>query len=250
MGITMARSPLIAGEALETAHWIRWADSDYLAARLLLMNGAIPQGAALANTAIEKYLKAISVVAGLKVPRTHDVLDLYKTLLKTEPTTLDLNNEFLKVLRKAYLLRYPDELEDGFNISMNAIKILAQTDRSVHEITRRFVLLKKDKRLPMVLEQAVKDKESSFLMGNVAVFPENTAELFKQRSKSFDLRKHRGTTLEAVYVSEYSVDDLKFDVQGFKRLSDRKFELGHPPVVASQPQTTDFNPTLVKPHQA
>ena len=49
----------LGGQAETTLRWIRWADADYLGARLLLLQGLLVQGAALANTALEKYLKAV-----------------------------------------------------------------------------------------------------------------------------------------------------------------------------------------------
>ncbi|HUX65780.1 MAG TPA: hypothetical protein VMV42_01405 [archaeon] len=39
--------------------WLSWADNDYIAARLLLRRRLLSQGAALANTALEKYFKAL-----------------------------------------------------------------------------------------------------------------------------------------------------------------------------------------------
>ncbi|HEY1757857.1 MAG TPA: hypothetical protein VGG72_20980 [Bryobacteraceae bacterium] len=45
--------------ALEVVQWLNWADQDYLAARSLLARAFLLQGAILANTAIEKYIKAV-----------------------------------------------------------------------------------------------------------------------------------------------------------------------------------------------
>ena len=46
-------------DAEKTLMWLRWADTDYLAARLTLPAGLLVQGAALSDTAIEKYLKSL-----------------------------------------------------------------------------------------------------------------------------------------------------------------------------------------------
>jgi HEPN domain-containing protein len=58
--------------------WLGWADKDYVAARRLLLNAYLPQGAALGNTALEKYLKTLLMILGKKVPRSHDVVALLR----------------------------------------------------------------------------------------------------------------------------------------------------------------------------
>jgi HEPN domain-containing protein len=98
-----------------TLHWIRWADADYLSARLLLLQGLLVQGAALANTAIEKYLKAVFCHAQVKIPHGHAIDALYAKVKAIGPTNLDLNESFLRLLRKAYKLRYPDDLNKVFS---------------------------------------------------------------------------------------------------------------------------------------
>src|ERR1700690_1905024 len=60
--ILVAGKKTPSGEPIvQIFHWLKWADSDYLAARILLLGRLVVNGAALANTAIEKYLKALSV---------------------------------------------------------------------------------------------------------------------------------------------------------------------------------------------
>jgi hypothetical protein len=61
---------LIRIENDSIANWLRWADDDHIAARQLLLDYLLVQGAALANTAIEKYFKTIFLGAKrLRLPK-------------------------------------------------------------------------------------------------------------------------------------------------------------------------------------
>jgi HEPN domain-containing protein len=148
-------------QADQTLMWIRWVDADYLGARLLLVEGLLIQGTVLANTAIEKYLKAICSYANIAIPGSHDVATLYANIKHKTPTNLDLIPGFLRLLRKAYRLRYPDDPNEGFNIVLNQAKILCQLDRSVFELVKRFVMSVHGKTIPTVLEEAILKNETN-----------------------------------------------------------------------------------------
>ena len=90
--------------------WLGWADKDYVAARRLLLNAYLPQGAAMANTALEKYFKTLLMFVGKEIPRSHDIVFLRESILASFPNLKDVDGNFLKVLGKAYRLRYPDNL--------------------------------------------------------------------------------------------------------------------------------------------
>jgi HEPN domain-containing protein len=228
----------ISGKAAEVAsQWVRWGDLDYVAARLLLLNGLLVQGAASANTAIEKFLKAAVSYSGLAIPHSHDVEKIYTKMRSSQSTDLELNGSFLRLLCKAYKLRYPDQLEKDFNIALNQARLLAQLDRSVLEITQRFRFTRNGKIIPTVLEQAAATQDSRYLHGNVAVDPSKTAQLFADPSHSYDLRNVNGQVLEVYYQSHSQQDDLVFDLQGFFPKSDRDFELAYRPIVdGSKPE--------------
>src|SRR5215510_7618480 len=125
----------VSGRAAETVvQWLGWADEDYLSARALLLSGYVVQGTAFANTGIEKYFKAVLTHVGVRFGKTHDVSHLYSVLTTATGKKLNLNAEFLSVLGKAYMLRYPDSLPLGFNIGLYGAKILTETDTSVYAI--------------------------------------------------------------------------------------------------------------------
>jgi len=119
--------------------WIGWADNDYIAARLLLLNdrlvqgSALIQGSSLSNTAIEKYLKAVFLHLDMKIPRGfkgHDVSNLYKEI-KKKGITLDISEDYLSMLFKSYRLRYPD-LNPGDNFILCKTKLLIELDHTVY----------------------------------------------------------------------------------------------------------------------
>src|SRR5882762_4766049 len=78
-------------DAEKTLMWLRWADTDYRAARLTLLTGLLVQGAALSDTAIEKYLNSLFSHRRLAIPRSHLVLELYERIKKETGSDLSLN---------------------------------------------------------------------------------------------------------------------------------------------------------------
>jgi HEPN domain-containing protein len=212
----MATIAVAGGDrAKATMMWIRWAEADYVAARILLRMGLLVQGAALANTAIEKFLKAIFEHAGLKVPHSHNVNDLYAKIKSTKKQTLTLNEDFLRLLAKSYMLRYPDDVGNGFNMILSQSKMLAQLDRSVKDITDRFRIVANDKPVPMVLERAIQQSDPRYLDLNIAVDPKSSTALFGTTSGIYEIRKLQGSFLEANYKVASLADDLVFDTVGF-----------------------------------
>jgi HEPN domain-containing protein len=218
------------GQAEITLRWLRWADADYLGARLLLLNSLLVQGAALSTTAIEKYLKAICIHSGMKIPHSHDVPDLYKRVVDFKTTNLSLNESYLRLLKKSYKLRYPDDLTEGYNIALNQAKLLSALDRSVLEITKRFGIEFNGKTIPMVLDEAKLTQNQSFLMRNVAVDPSQVGELFSQPSRSYEMRGHKGLLYQVHYESLTVKDDPLFEPEGFKPQNDVQFQVAYMPM--------------------
>ena len=213
---SMAKITMTAGkQAADTLMWIRWAEADYLGARMLLLGDLLVQGGALSNTAIEKYLKAVCRHSGMKIPHRHEVDRLYDTIKsQTVKHELDLNIDYLKLLSKVYKLRYPDDLEVGFNISLNQAKLITQLDRSVQELTTRFRIVHAGKPVLMVLDQAKQDNDVRYLDRNVVLDPAKGGMLFSNQSRCYELRNHRDGILQAYYNTVSAKDDLIFDAPG------------------------------------
>ena len=216
-----------SGEPLvRTCHWLKWADSDYLAARHLLLGSMVVQGAILANTAIEKYLKALYAHLGLSIPRSHNVQALYCELTTSGKSTTVLNDSFLSILPKAYDLRYPDELPDGFNIAINQIKLLAELDRTVFAITNSFVFT--EGTVDLVLARAAKHGDERFLTKNVVLRAQQTKDCFATDSRSFEFRIQKPLIINFEYLSPNVADDGLFDQIGAVLTPDKGVQLAFP----------------------
>lgn len=222
-------------QSKEVARWIKWADADYLAARLLFMIDLIIQATALSNTAIEKYLKAVCCFYNIKIPKGykgHDVAEIYAAIKATAASNkLDLNVNYLKLLKTAYAARYPDDLPDGFCIALSTVKMLTQLDRSVVEITARFRRVsEEDDPLPMTLDEAVQKKDRRYVDLNVGLNPALASSLYSQPSWCFEMRKHDNSFFESIYRVPSLSDDGLFPSCA--------------PVTAEEKWETAFKPVL------
>lgn len=215
--------------AQESLDWLSWADKDYLAARRLLLDNLIVQGTSLANTALEKYLKAILAVEQKPVPRGHDPLSLYRM---TKPGgTLQLNEEFLALLAKAYELRYPDDLDAGYNIVLSQALILMALDEAVFEITRRFTFRRPDDRpAHRFLDAWVEARDPRIIHMNVALGVVKRDVALSTRSSVYEIRiLPNGTRMEIEY-STAKIDNTAFDRHGFVQKNEKQFELAFVPI--------------------
>jgi len=98
--------------------WLSWADSDYIAARIMFRDHYLLQATQLSCTAVEKYLKTLLLLLNINIPKGyagHNLEELYKKI-KNSGIDLSINDEDLLFLKKCYQLRYPDELEESFEI--------------------------------------------------------------------------------------------------------------------------------------
>jgi HEPN domain-containing protein len=162
--------------------WIDWAGKEYIAARLLLLNDELVQGSVLSNTAIEKYLKALFVASGMKVPKIHNICKLHDKL-KAKGLAPDINEEYLALLYKSYLLRYPDDLEVGFNIYLSKTKLLAELDRTVYEIVKNLAFARDRKTTTGIEDLKARAAHSpSLLTKNSTLSGYDSTALFEEHS--------------------------------------------------------------------
>jgi HEPN domain-containing protein len=198
--------------------WLRWADTDYRGARLCLLAGLVVQGAALSNTAIEKYVKSLFVHQGLRIPRSHKVSELFTLLKQQRKTDIALNESYLRLLEKAYALRYPDDLTEGFNIALNQKRLLAELDRTVFRLTSRFNIMQiqTKQRIPLVVERAINDGDAGILADNIALNAAAADTFFSSESRSYDLRMHSGNIYETEYTTVSVKDEQDHETEGFR----------------------------------
>jgi HEPN domain-containing protein len=201
------------------AQWLRWADQDYLGARSLLLRGLLVQGSGLSNTAVEKYLKTVLTLKQVTFPRGwrgHDVVFLYEQLAAAG-VDLHLNKAYLKILVKAYTTRYPDDLEVGFNIVLEQVKMLAELDATVHRIRKGFELKEGDRTRQTTIDGLLERKDLELLDRNCAFGTYSRADLFAGPSHIYELRiLPNETPLEAMYLAQDIKDDGRFDLEALK----------------------------------
>jgi HEPN domain-containing protein len=224
------KSIKITGEQVQTIiEWLSWADKDYVAARRLLLDGLLVQGASLANTAIEKYLKASIVCQGKKVKRGHDPLTIYRQM--KSDCTLQLNEKFLALLAKAYKLRYPDDLEAGYNVVLSQALILDALDQSVKLITSRIVIANSSNGHAVVrlLDNLIAQNDPRVVFNNTALGTVTKDALLDQPSLVYECRviqKH--SYMEAEY-SAARIENGNFDREALVQTSEKSFNLANTP---------------------
>jgi HEPN domain-containing protein len=228
--------------AKEALLWLKWADSDYQSARLLLLQGLLVQGAAFSNTAVEKYLKSVFAHRGLSIPHSHEVVKLYQRFKNETGSDLDLNLSYLRLLQKAYKLRYPDEATDGFNIALNGVRLLVELDRTAKKIIERFHIVRtdRDERVMLILERAMQNKDGSVLTSNAALNPSLGSQLFSNPSPSYDFRRHNGQIYETNYFTETVSDGPDYELEGFAVISDNQFRVAYLPILQN-PNSASVN---------
>lgn len=201
------------------ARWLSWADQDYIGARALLLKRLIVQGSGLSNTAIEKYLKTVLIMKGIPFPRGrdgHNVVLLNESLVGAG-VDLKLNAQYLNILTKAYRLRYPDDLEPGFNIVLEQMKMLTELDTTVHRIRRGFGFKQGDRTRQTKVDLLLEQKAPKLLERNSAFAECSRVELFSESSQVYELRiLPDGTPLEATYETDQIKDDGRFDLEALK----------------------------------
>lgn len=212
-------------QALKVLHWLTWADNDYVAARKLLLDGLLVQGASLANTSIEKYLKALLVLQNNTTVRGHNPLAIYKKMEKA----LKLDEAFLGLLEKSYAMRYPDDLADGYNIVLSQALLLDALDQSVKAITDRIAMKNNSgetakRKLDLLIEQ----RNPQLFSMNTALGTITKGSLLSQPSLVFECRFLYGNYLGAEYVTD-QIKDTSFLREGFVQKSDKEFQLAYVP---------------------
>jgi hypothetical protein len=159
-----------------------------------------------------------------------------------------VNQSYLRLLEKAYKLRYPDDVGEGFNIALNQIRLLAELDRTVKKITERFRVTEQaaGRNIAMVMERAVQDNEQEILVNNVGMNAEIGKTLFSSPSRSFDLRKHNGELYETNYGTAWVKDDPNHEIEGFAVENDHQFRVAYLPMLDSPNNATRNGMPLVR----
>lgn len=205
-------------QAKNSLQWMNWADNEYVAARQLLLSNFLVQGSVLANMAIEKYFKALFIILDLDIPKGskgHNICDLYDEI-KKQGIKCDISEEYLELLFKAYRLRYPDDLKEGFNIALNGTKLLAEFDHTVYEIRKGFVFNNSSKRIITRVEQFLNEENYTLLDKNCYFGNYSRENFFEENCRCYELRVIKGEVFEATYMTTGIDDDGKYNTEGLK----------------------------------
>ncbi len=211
----------------EIVAWRDLADSDYIASRMLLRNGFLLQGAILANSAIEKYLKAVLRIVGISFmtqgEKAHDLINLCKKLKKFDEK-VNINESYLNLLNKAYKLRYPDRIKEEYNIALSQVKTLVGLDETVFKIRKHINITGNEREFKF--DVLLKEKNEPLLQGNHTFGKTKRNELFKKPLLWYEMRKLKyGNWMEASYLG-MAQDDGKYNLEGLKHgLSEREYKL-------------------------
>jgi HEPN domain-containing protein len=205
-------------KATQVLQWLGWADKDYISARTLLLEGHLIQGMVLSNTAVEKYFKAVCFLAGLRFPKScHDVPELHR-IIRSQEIKPNLNTDYLSLLKKAYELRYPDNLSPGYNICLGQAKLLTELDHSVFEIRKGFDIRKANaESIETRLSHMLKTQDKALMDSNSAFGDAKRDDIFREKNGFYELRVlPGGIIMEAEYQSTEAKDDGVFDEVALK----------------------------------
>jgi hypothetical protein len=148
---------------------------DYVAARVLLNNELVLQGATLASASIEKYFRAVTAVTGNQV-LGHLQEGHLQALYAADPIFFaKLNQSFLKMLQVVYDLRYldnPEKAAPGITISLQRRPILAELDFTVTTLVQKFTFWRHKEKLNTLFDQMLESQdprlwENNYVLGNL-----------------------------------------------------------------------------------
>lgn len=217
---------------------IRFLDdgfNDYVAARVLLLNALLQQGAILASTAVEKYLKAMLATHGneshghLKKAQWSAVRNKYPDLFAK------LNVSFLELCEKCYSLRYTEVVPHHFNVAIAVREFVAELDHTVLLMERAVVRANEaGRRVKTHFAQMTESKDERLLKEN-HVLSQQVKEAFVYGAPQmvYELRRiANGVIVEVGYSSSSVPEDKSFTRQVLvpKAGNEQSYTFSHFPI--------------------
>jgi len=187
-----------------TKNFLDLALDDYRAARLLLRQGLIAQGATIAATAVEKELKAVLALKEVFTKKKHLDPSLLALAIKHFPQLKGaISEDFIKFLGKAFNLRYASIDGAGFNIVINQHRTLIELDVTVLTIDSGLRLSANGKPHPTPLQAALDARDPLLIEDNVPLKSVTFQEISNRYNKMLELRVGANLqTLSASYETE------------------------------------------------
>ena len=189
------------GQVQDLLSFLSIAYKDYLASRVLFNKDLLSQACILANTAIEKYFKAVITVHG-NACRGHNVSGKLLQSVCNYDKSLGglLNKEFIELICRSYKMRYLDNLPVGFNISIVKNKTLAELDYMVSEIYKRFDFEKGGKKIALTYQTDIRKQNQLLWENNYVLNKQDKTQFLNREDSVYEMRVLEGKKiLEATY---------------------------------------------------
>ena len=219
-----------SAKPLKIIDFLQAAFDDYIAARVLIRAGLLPQGAILASTAIEKYCKTVLAFQGQSSPG-HLKTAHWNCLRGFDPKLYKtFNEEFFIFLQKCYTLRYPDALLAVFNVVIKSRELLAELDFVALSLQQKFKIVDTSKKEPRQMrhEELITNKDEKLVGENHFLNGEDRAVFIARDNQLvYELRKlDGGSFLNVSYTTPPAASDGKFMREGLKPKDDKRtFEM-------------------------
>jgi hypothetical protein len=200
------------------ADFLDVAYRDYLAARVLFTADLLVQGAVLASTAIEKYLKAVLAFRGNE-SHGHLKKAHWNAALNLDPRlSTVLNHDFLLLLKKCYKLRYRDNLEMHFNLVIASREFLAELDHTALMLQEGFRLRQNGKAYLTRYHTDKKNRDPRLVWNNYLFKDQDNKQGFISAQPQFvyEIQKDQPDHFfEVEYFAPPAPSDGKFMRPGF-----------------------------------
>lgn len=227
---------------LEETHRLRGLKSnavqDYLAARVLFLNGRLLQASILSSQSIEKFLKMILEMKRLPINSTHNIFSLFSYLKKNSSSQKEdvlfskFNSEFLMVLSKLYSFRYLGDCKPGDNYVILKNKFLSEVDRLFHILYPFITLITIND--PQEMKKYQNERGEFFDIDSLSLTPikngmisqnnfiylnKSRGEFLNQEEEVTEFRITKGFKhIELTYTIDKSFDDEKYNYVGLGAL--------------------------------
>ncbi|AZT83654.1 hypothetical protein EHN06_08940 [Marinobacter sp. NP-4(2019)] len=122
----------------DVRHYLSLGFRDYTAARFLLLNDFLLQGATLSSTAVEKYFKAIFATKGHLIQSHLDDYKKFKSLFGRLDISIfeRLDENYIKLLGEIYKLRYYDSVINKVSCGFFKWQVIGELDYTIDLIDK------------------------------------------------------------------------------------------------------------------
>lgn len=202
-----------------TVNFLGLALDDYRAARLLLREGLLAPGAAVAATAVEKELKAALAMKGVFTKKHLDPSLLALAIRHLPDLAGKIDADFVKFLGKAFNLRYATIDAAGFGIVINQNRTLAELDATILTIDSGFRITQDGIAYTTPLQQALATNDPMIVVDNVPLKKISWGDFADRPNKMLELRV--GAKLRTLLVT-YQTEGLNI-IGDFSKNTDMDF---------------------------